>query len=142
MSKYQTVSDIIAERDKAQADLAAAREERDSQQRCAICAMEELITAQELLREARHHVNAHYLTGNPASMLRDRIDSFFANKATDRHVRIAAEQAADLTQLRQDARRYRWLREGHRGCYNTVMIYAGSALDDAIDSHFENETGT
>lgn len=25
MSKYQTVSDIIAERDKAQADLAAAR---------------------------------------------------------------------------------------------------------------------
>ncbi|WP_186425059.1 hypothetical protein [Cupriavidus metallidurans] len=34
---------------------------------------------------------------------------------------------------KRDAERYRWLRAGHRGCYNTIMIYAGAALDDALD---------
>jgi hypothetical protein len=41
-----------------------------------------------------------------------------------------------LTQLQRmakDAARYRWLREGHPGTYNTIMIHAGAQLDQAID---------
>ena len=47
-----------------------------------------------------------------------------------RHVGTMDERDA----LAADAARYRWLREGHRGCYNNVMIYAGNSLDAAIDA--------
>lgn len=34
----------------------------------------------------------------------------------------------------EDAARYRWLREGRPGCWSTIMIYSGSALDAAVDA--------
>jgi hypothetical protein len=41
----------------------------------------------------------------------------------------------------RDAARYRWLREGHPGTYNTIMIHAGAQLDQAIDQALAAERG-
>jgi len=46
-----------------------------------------------------------------------------------------------LQRMAKDARRYLWLRAGHKGCYDNVMIHAGRALDDAVDAAMAKEVG-
>ena len=46
-----------------------------------------------------------------------------------------------LRELEQDARRYQYLREGRKGCYNTIMIHAGARLDSEIDSALDKSNG-
>ena len=40
----------------------------------------------------------------------------------------------ELNTMREDAARYRYIREGRRGTYNNILIYSGNALDAAIDA--------
>ena len=51
--------------------------------------------------------------------------------------RIVEESERD----REDAARYRWLREGRPGTYDSVLIYAGRALDVAIDKAAARASG-
>jgi hypothetical protein len=77
--------------------------------------------------------------GDDAATIREEYPEIAANMGQAAEVlESLAQQSATPADAaseadKRDAERYRWLRAGHRGCYNTIMIYAGAALDDALD---------
>jgi hypothetical protein len=88
--------------------------------------MERVIRERDALTERAERAEAE------AAALRAANEAFGKRQKWWNDTMVALESEA--TALRADAERYRWLRLGRPGTYNTVMIHAGNGLDAAVDA--------